>query len=143
MNAPFGRHNVNHLEILRKTKYIPHRVKVNEKYVVKQFVKVYDLPEGEYFFEEVQGKSVIKDQEIDSGAYALTDGQQDAVFEQTAAHTFRQLASVPGALTAADVASSSSFAGGTPSKDNRKSVKREKDAAVEDDDSDEELLSCL
>ena len=47
-------------------------------------VQVYDQPEGELVFEEIQGKMVIKNDLLDSGNFNVAENQQQRVFEQTA-----------------------------------------------------------
>ena len=46
--------------------------------------QVYDQQEGEFGFEEVQGKMIIKSDMVDSGSLNVSENQQARVFEQTA-----------------------------------------------------------
>ena len=71
-------------DVLKRTKYFKHKVRENGKWVMKECVKVYNQVEGEFDFEETQGRRVAKNEAVDTGAFELCEDQAQKHFEQTA-----------------------------------------------------------
>ena len=129
--SKFEEQNQDRPAMLKKAQYFPRRVREGDKYTVKMFTKVYNEEEGEYLFEEIQGKTIIRNQTIDDGSYSVAEDQQERNFEQSAGHMFGATFSSRSSLLASEVdppqvrvkseaASSSSRAGTATKRDREK-----------------------
>ena len=67
--------NADKPEVLKKTKCYKQKVNLDGKIVTREMTKAYKDPEGEWDFEEVQGKQVRKSETVDSGAFQVVEDQ--------------------------------------------------------------------
>ena len=132
-------------DIIRRAKWKSVRCKKpNGKWVIEQRTRVYALCEGEYRFKETAGAEVRQSTRIDDGSLELCEGQQEKVFDDTAAGLFDCRGGAAGSLTRAEVEKDTKdyerAAGGSVSNTQSKAkVKGEKKDTAASSTSEDEL----